>query len=174
MNSQKRYFDEVYQKVYRDLLRYAVIHMEQPTDAEDVLQNVFVAFYRRISRFGHLDILIPKAFLMRMLQREISRWNEQSRKDENLFSLEQEAECTDPEVQIEDLVLNRRMAETVMEAAGKLPADSYRVFVLYYGYELSTDEIARELDISREAVKTRLFRARNAVRKQLANGGKDR
>ena len=173
MSNTKSYFDEVYEKVYRDLLRYAVIHLEQPADAEDVLQTVFTAFYRRIVRFGHFDILTPKAFLMRMLQREISRWNEQRTKEGNVFSLE-ETEYVDQETGIEELVADRSMAETVLETAKALTADSYRVFVLYYGYGLSTAQIAGELGIGREAVKTRLFRARNAIRKQLLAEGNER
>lgn len=173
MSNTKSYFDEVYEKVYRDLLRYAVIHLEQPADAEDVLQTVFTAFYRRIVRFGHFDILTPKAFLMRMLQREISRWNEQRTKEGNVFSLE-ETEYADQETGIEELVADRSMAETVLETAKALTADSYRVFVLYYGYGLSTAQIAGELGIGREAVKTRLFRARNAIRKQLLAEGNER
>ncbi len=174
MSNTKSYFDGVYEKVYRDLLRYAVIHLEQPADAEDVLQTVFTAFYRRIVRFGHFDILTPKAFLMRMLQREISRWNEQRTKEGNVFSLEEETEYADQETGIEELVADRSMAETVLETAKTLTADSYRVFVLYYGYGLSTAQIAGELGIGREAVKTRLFRARNAIRKQLLAEGNER
>ena len=173
MSNTKSYFDEVYEKVYRDLLRYAVIHLEQPADAEDVLQTVFTAFYRRIVRFEHFDILTPKAFLMRVLQREISRWNEQRTKEGNVFSLE-ETEYVDQETGIEELVADRSMAETVLETAKALTADSYRVFVLYYGYGLSTAQIAGELGIGREAVKTRLFRARNAIRKQLLAEGNER
>ena len=173
MSNTKSYFDEVYEKVYRDLLRYAVIHLEQPADAEDVLQTVFTAFYRRIVRFGHFDILTPKAFLMRVLQREISRWNEQRTKEGNVFSLEEETEY-DQETGIEELVADRSMVETVLETAKALTADSYRVFVLYYGYGLSTAQIAGELGIGREAVKTRLFRARNAIRKQLLAEGNER
>lgn len=169
MSNQRSYFDEVYQSAYRDLLRYAVIQMDQPADAEDAIQNVFTAFYRRICRYGHLDILVPKAFLMRMLQREIRRLRELHRNETLVISPEEEAQYQDPEIGIEDIALDRSMTETVMHAARSLPPESYRVFVLYYGYDLTTEEIARKLNIGRETVKVRLFRARNAIRKQLGN-----
>ena len=35
------------------------------------MQNVYLAFYRRIQRYGHLDVLFPRAFLLKMLRREI-------------------------------------------------------------------------------------------------------
>ena len=64
------YFDRVYETTYRPLLRYAIVHLSDPTDAEDALQNVYLSFYRRIERYGHLDVLFPKAFLLKMLKRE--------------------------------------------------------------------------------------------------------
>ena len=52
-------------------MKYAIVHLSDPTDAEDAVQNTYVDFYRRIERYGHLDILSPEAFLKQMLKREI-------------------------------------------------------------------------------------------------------
>ena len=38
------YFDRVYEATYRPLLKYAIVHLSDPTDAEDALQNVYLAF----------------------------------------------------------------------------------------------------------------------------------
>ena len=59
------------------------------------------------------------------------------------------------------------LAQDILAEAKKLPRETYRVFVLYYGYELSISEIARELGMGAEAVKSRLFRGRNAIREFL-------
>ena len=65
------YFDTVYEKTYRPLLRYAILHLDSPADAEDALQNVYLDFCRRVEKHGHLDILFPQQFLLKMLKREI-------------------------------------------------------------------------------------------------------
>lgn len=167
MIDQRNYFDQVYHSVYRDLLRYAILHMDRPGEAEDALQNVFIAFYRRISRFGHLDILIPKAYLIRMLKREIGRQNMVHKRELLTEAPEEEGDGQEPEVPIEDIALYRNMTEAILTAARALSPESYRTFVLYYGYGLSVAEIAQELHVGPDAVKVRLFRARNAIRKQL-------
>ena len=64
-------------------------------------------------------------------------------------------------------MLDRALAQDILAEAKRLPRETYRVFVLYYGYELSISEIARELGMGTEAVKSRLFRGRNAIRQYL-------
>ncbi len=58
------YFDKIYEKTYRPLLRYAIVHLSDPLDVEDALQNVFIAFYRRVAARGHADVLAPQLFLL--------------------------------------------------------------------------------------------------------------
>ena len=169
----QNYFDRVYGETYPQLLRYAILHLSDPTDAEDALQTVYLAFFRRTERFGHLDILSPKSFLLRMLRREIIRtYAERSTEKARLAAAETEAEILDSEApEPEDLFLNRATATEILESAKRLPAESYRIFVLYYGFSMTVREISDVLGIGQEAVKSRLFRARNAIRKQLAERG---
>ncbi|MBR0426021.1 MAG: sigma-70 family RNA polymerase sigma factor [Clostridia bacterium] len=162
----KDWFDRVYEKTHRRLLRYAIVHLSDPTDAEDALQNVYVDFYRRVERYGHLDILVPQSYLMRMLRNEITKhYAERSR--QATVPLESLEETVSDGKSFEDDALAHVTAEQILLAAKSLPAETYRVFVLYYGFEMSAADIAAELNIGREAVKSRLFRARNALKNRL-------
>ncbi len=161
------YFDRVYETTYRSLLKYAIIHLSDPTDAEDALQNVYLSFYRRIERYGHLDVLFPKAFLLKMLKREIlERYAEREKHAVRLLEDVPEDRLRD-DLSFEDGVLDRALAREILAEAKKLPRETYRIFVLYYGYELTISEISKELGMGAEAVKSRLFRGRNAIRQYL-------
>ena len=161
------YFDRVYETTYKPLLRYAIVHLSDPTDAEDAVQNVYLDFYRRIGRKGHLDVLFPKAFLLKMLKREIiAHYAQREKRDLRPLEEVPEDRLRD-DVIFEDAVVDRALAQDILGAAQRLPKETYRVFVLYYGYELSISEIARELGMGAEAVKSRLFRGRNAIRQYL-------
>ena len=161
------YFNRIYEKTYRRLLQYAIVHLSDPTDAEDALQNVYLDFYRRIERHGHFDVLLPQQFLLKMLKHEITR-HYAEREQNRAYPIDAYTETlpdgADP---FEDVVLNRAMANEVLALAKTLPAESYRIFVLYYGFEMRIPEIAETLGIGREAVKSRLFRARTALRNRL-------
>ena len=161
------YFERVYEKTYRSLLKYAIVHLSDPTDAEDALQNVYVDFYRRIDRYGHFDILSPEAFLKKMLKREIiQNYREREQRRLHLFEMTDEERLPEGEP-FEDAVMDRTLAEQILTKAKQLPTELYRAFVLYYGYEMSVSEIATALGTSKEAVKSRLFRARNWLRTSL-------
>lgn len=162
----KSYFEQVYEKTHRSLIKYAIVHLDDPTDAEDALQNVYVDFYRRIERYGHFDILSPEAFLIKMLKREIIQ-NYRERERRRLHFVDEIREDILPEESFEDMAMDRALAEEIFRNAKALPKEMYRTFVLYYGYEMSVSEIAKQLDVSKEAVKTRLLRARNRLKQQM-------
>lgn len=162
----KSYFEKVYEQTYRSLLRYAIVHLDDPTDAEDALQNVYVDFYRRITQYGHIDILSPEAFLIRMLKREIIQ-NYRERERRRLRFVDEIREDQIPSEHFEDVVMDRALAEEILKQAKLLPKEMYRTFVLYYGYEMSVSEIAKQLDVGKEAVKSRLLRARNSLKQRM-------
>lgn len=164
---KQAYFDRVYETTYDNLLKYAIVHLSDPTDAEDAVQNVYVQFYRRIERYGHLDILAPEGYLKKMLKREIIKnYAEREQQRMRIISDAEEDRIPDDEV-FEDAVVDRALAEEIFRAAKELPKEIYRTFVLFYGFELTIPEIAEKLGVTKETVKTRLFRARRALKEML-------
>lgn len=164
---KQSYFDRVYEATYDNLLKYAIVHLSDPTDAEDAVQNVYVQFYRRIERYGHFDILAPEGFLKKMLKREtIKNYAEREQQRIRLVGDTEEDRIPNDEV-FEDAAVDRALAEEIFREAKALPQETYRTFVLFYGFELSIPEIAEKLGVTKEAVKTRLYRARKALREKL-------
>ena len=166
MKMDKSYFEKVYEQTHRSLIKYAIVHLDDPTDAEDALQNVYIDFYRRITQYGHIDILSPEAFLIKMLKREIIQ-NYRERERRRLRFVDEIREDRIPEESFEDVVMDRALAEEILKQAKLLPKEMYRTFVLYYGYEMSVSEIAKQLNVSNEAVKSRLLRARNSLKQRM-------
>ncbi len=163
----REYFDRVYRTTYPNLMKYAIVHLSDPTDAEDVLQNVYVQFFRRIEKFGRFDILIPEAFLNKMLKHEIVKHYAMREKTRVYIVSETEQGSIPDEELPEDVALDHALAQEIFQAAKELPKETFRTFVLFYGYDLTVPEIAKRLGIGQEAVKTRLHRARAALREKL-------
>ena len=164
---KQSYFDRVYESTYDNLLKYAIVHLSDPTDAEDALQNVYVQFYQRIERYGHLDILSPEGFLKKMLKHEIIR-NYAMREQQRIRVVSDTEEDRIPDDELfEDAAVNHAVAEEIFLEAKNLPQETYRTFVLFYGFELTVPEIAKKLGVTKETVKTRLHRARKALKEKL-------
>lgn len=170
MPADDPYFDRVYADSYPLLLRYALLRLSNPFDAEDALQNVYLRFLERLARRGHADIGEPGAFLLRMLRNEIAAHYASRAARQAHESALDEAYLPADEPDFALRAATREEAEAVYAAARALPGECYRVFVLYYGFEMSVEEIAAALHIGREAVKGRLFRARRSIRAQLTQG----
>ena len=67
----------------------------------------------------------------------------------------------------EEELTQRQLGDVLESVIDTLPAKYWIVFALRELQELSTEETARCLQISEEAVKSRLFRARSLLRKKI-------
>jgi RNA polymerase sigma-70 factor (ECF subfamily) len=143
-----------------------------PDLAEDILQETFVNAYRAIDRFegrSHISTWLYRiahnAVLMRL------------RKEQRLPDLKSLEDDVDLDVLSapdrwddapERRLLQAELLGKMDEALGNLSEALRVVFVLRDIDGLSTAETAEVLDLSETAVKSRLHRARLALREQLA------
>lgn len=165
------YFDRVYDETYRALLRQALLKLSDPFDAEDALQNAYVRFLRRIKKHGFSDISDPGAFLYKSLCHEITQhYAARAVRKERETPLP-DAVLPDDGQEVSLRALDAVAVKEIFTLARALPAEVYRTFVLYYGFDMSVAEIARSLGVSEEAVKSRLFRARRSIRSESHKKG---
>lgn len=163
---KKQFFNAVYEDTYADILRYVVIKTGNADAVEDIVQNVYHNFYKRTLRRGFRDIHEPKAFLVTLAQKELSRHYARKKAAEDRFSDVPAEECAD-DFPFEELVGNREISDKIWNAVKEGPLLSYQTFVLFYGYDKPVSYIAQALGMTEQNVKNRLFRTRNMVRKLL-------
>jgi RNA polymerase sigma-70 factor (ECF subfamily) len=143
-----------------------------PDLAEDMLQETFVNAYRAIDRFegrSHISTWLYRiahnAVLMR-LRKEKGTPDLQSLEDE--LDLDTVATAGQWDDAPERHLLQNELLAKMDDALGNLSENLRVVFVLRDIDGLSTAETAAVLDLSETAVKSRLHRARLALREQLA------
>ena len=156
------------------IYRLAVKMLEDPQDAEDVLQETFIKAFRHLSKFDGRSSL--STWLYRIATNE-SLMMLRRRKhitisiDEPLDSAEQEQEpmqivdwCCLPESEL----MSSEALAYLDQAVEKLPHSLRVVFLLRDIEGLSTRETSEVLNLSEAAVKTRLSRARMRLRELLS------
>jgi len=148
--------------VYRQLIRVC----GNREDAEDVLVEALLKAYR------HLDQLRESAAFRTWLTQIAKRVCWQLKEREalqpliQLSALEEEGrEIPGPTPELQ--LARRQMKQFLNDAVASLPAEYQAVYKLRDIDDRPGDEVARQLGISRAAMKSRLHRARNMVREHL-------
>nr|WSY57342.1 SigE family RNA polymerase sigma factor [Streptomyces sp. NBC_00886] len=153
--------DELYSHRRLDLVRLALLLVDDLPTAEDVVQDVFAALCRRYgARLAGLDN--PDAYLRTSVV-NTSRSVLRRRRTVRAHVPEREGHAPSAE----EPVLLREEHGEVIAALHRLTRRQREVLVLRYWSHLSEAQIADTLGLSRGAVKSTASRALAALRRQL-------
>jgi RNA polymerase sigma-70 factor (ECF subfamily) len=177
LGGSKEAFLEIVERYQDKIYRLAYKITGNPTDAEDVLQEVFLKIYSKIHTFegrSQLSSWIYRVAVNAAYQK-IAR-DKKSRHislDEVLPTGGHEEGATSPLAadwteRPDEVLLTDEARREMMQAISDLPPEYHVVFALKDLEGLSNQEIADYLQLSLPAVKSRLHRARLFLRKRLA------
>lgn len=156
------------------IYRLALKMLRDPLDAEDILQETFVKAYRHLPEFDGRSSL--STWLYRIATNEALMFLRRRRFgqvsiDDPTLGEDLEAEplqiidwCCIPEMEL----MSDEARRTMQQAFDALPESLRVVFLLRDIEGLSTREVSQVLQLSEEAVKTRLSRARLRLRGLLS------
>lgn len=143
------------------------------SEVEDITQDVFIKAYRAINGFRG-----DRAFYTWLYRIAINTAKNylvaQSRRPPNTDIEAQDAELAQAGSGLRDIgtpesnVLTRELAERVTKAVEELPQDLRTAIMLREIEGLSYEEIAMVMDCPIGTVRSRIFRAREAIDKQLS------
>ncbi len=159
MVSKQRRYDSLVRALHADIYRFAYWLCGDKHVAEDITQETFLRAWRSLDSLK--DEKAAKAWLITILRRENARRFE--RKQFNYSDVEQEY--------IEDTLSGstEELAEQhlIRRQIYNLELEYREPLLLQVIGGFSGDEIAKILDLNRNTVMTRLFRARNQLKDQL-------
>ncbi len=145
-------------------------------DAEDLAQETFLRAYAKIDtfdttlRFSPWIYRIAQNAAVDMMRRRkpMLYLDEPIASDtESGIAWQVASDCPGPEEQVSFTHLKSEIEETIMQ----LPTAYRAVLLLRYTQEMSYEDMARTLELPVTTVKTRLHRAREALRIRLLSSG---
>ena len=156
----RRYNERVY-RVARAIVR-------DDGEAEDVMQQAYVNAYANLQQFAgkaRFSTWLTRIAINEALARVRRRGRYEPFDDEltNVEPFMTEHTAPDPEMQ----TLRSELRALLEWAIDELPSGAREVFVLREVEGLSTAEAAESLGVSEDVVKTRLSRARSALRRRV-------
>ncbi|MGQ9486879.1 MAG: RNA polymerase sigma factor [Armatimonadota bacterium] len=156
-------FEELYHR-YQSYV-YNVVYgvVQDPDDARDITQDVFLHVYDSLSRFRGGSAL--STWLYRVaVNAAITHVRKQKRHPQIPLDALHEFRA-DIDAEPEQQMARMETQQAVHELLSQLPEQQRTVLILRYFQELSLEEIAEVMNCSVAAVKVRLHRARHNFRR---------
>lgn len=166
-------FDQLVAKYQRKLGRLLSRFIRDPAEVEDVSQEAFIKAYRALPTFRgesafytwlyRIGINTAKNYLVSQGRRAPTSTQFDSDEAENFEDAGQLRDINTPE----SLLLSKQIGQTVNGAIDALPEELRTAIVLREIEGLSYEEIASMMDCPIGTVRSRIFRAREAVASKL-------
>jgi RNA polymerase sigma-70 factor (ECF subfamily) len=152
--------------------RFGMKMCRDPEDARDVLQDTLLAMARSVRDFRGASSIstwlytIARSFCIKKRRR--SKFAPSQERSLDTDAAPEAARLADPARALDDALADRQVGEAIEQAVAALEPGYREVLLLRDVEGLSASEVAEVVGISTQAVKSRLHRARLAVRGQVA------
>ena len=171
---EKAAFDLLVRKYQHKVVKLVMRYMRDPADAEDVAQEAFIKAYRALPQFRgdsafytwlyRIAINTAKNAIVSRDRSPVDYDLDLQDPEESYDAHSRLADAATPEA----LVLTEEIRSIVNAAIGALPEDLRTAIVLRELEGMSYEEIAAAMDCPVGTVRSRIFRAREAIDRKLA------
>jgi RNA polymerase sigma-70 factor (ECF subfamily) len=169
----KRAFELLVEKYQRKLGRLLARFIRDPAEVEDVTQEAFIKAYRALPAFRgdsafytwlyRIGINTAKNYLMALGRRAPTSTEVEAGEAEGFEDGEQLLDINTPE----SVLLSNEIARTVNATIEELPEELRTAIQLREIEGMSYEDIARIMDCPIGPVRSRIFRAREAIAERL-------
>ena len=163
--NNEEYFNRVYNETCRSVSRFVVSKCGNMEDAEDIIQNVYTRFFKRISEKGHEDIESPEAFLINIAKFECRTYFSGRKKDDKVTSFSDY--MSKPQQRLEDVISNKIVAKQIFDDIMKTDELTGQIFYLHFACDMKLEDVAKALDVKLSTVKNKLYRTIERQKKKF-------
>ena len=149
-------YEQVLKKYADAVTRVCIVHCGNQTDAQDCFQNVFLKLYQSDIDFeseAHI-----RAWLIRVAVNDCTDWYRQFWKRRIILT---------DEIPNNNLELTQEQDDSVIPYLMKLPFKYRRILYCHYYEDKKISEMATELKLSENTVKTQLVRGRELLKRNI-------
>ena len=145
--NNEEYFNRVYNETCRSVSRFVVSKCGNREDAEDIIQNVYTRFFKRISEKGH----------------KVSSFSDYT--EEEMVAIERE--MSKPQQRLEDVISNKIVAKQIFDDIMKTDELTGQIFYLHFACDMKLEDVAKALDVKLSTVKNKLYRTIERQKKKF-------
>lgn len=161
-NNDDKAFEVLYRKYVNELYSYARRNISTKEDCEEIIQDIFTDIWRRRNSLQQIGSI--KAYLFTSVRYKIIRYIQHSKLKmkyanhylifETIYELPENVELNSP----------KSITSKLLEGISELPNRCQEAFRLRVLENLSNDEIAKRMSISKKTVEVYMVKAFNHLR----------
>jgi RNA polymerase sigma-70 factor (ECF subfamily) len=168
----KTAYDLLVLKYQHKIIQLVNRYVKDPVDAQDVAQEAFIKAYRALGNFRGESAFFTWLYRIAINTAKNYLMSRSRRSADSQVDV-QDAEQIEKAPQLQGLetperyLLNQEIVETIKTAIAKLP-EEMRIAIMLREFEgMSYEEIAQAMDCPVGTVRSRIFRAREAIDSKL-------
>jgi RNA polymerase sigma-70 factor (family 1) len=160
-------FEEIYSAYSKKIYSFSYRYLRNHKEAEGVVQQVFLKLWENRDRMSPGSDLNAWLFTVTFneIRKIFRKLSSDSRHLENYRALQTGSRTGEAEFEYFDLY------EKASDLIEKLPPQQKKIFLLKREKGLTSDEMAKELGLSKKTVENHLNRARTFLRKAMVEQG---
>lgn len=167
-------FDRVYDDTFADIRRYVAVRCADPMDMSDVLQEIYLEYYRLLRRKGIDYAEDDRAMVFTIAARKVKRYYSLKQKLRHIVPFfrrdgddgeELVIDMPDP-VNIEERAMMIDDIEQIDRLLARYPTETRKIVYLYFAEDMKLQDIAASMDLPLSTVKSRLYRTMRDLKKK--------
>jgi RNA polymerase sigma-70 factor (ECF subfamily) len=159
-------FEDLFRRTYDELSRFVLFKVRSVSDAEDIVANVYMNFYKHIIKKNH-HVESVEAYLFEMAKNEIKRYYRNRHQAPITLNngewdgLENIADERDDIASMFD----RMTIDRIWQAVSQLDETAKMILTAKFRLDMTFKDIAQLLSVSENTIKTRYYRALKELKK---------
>ncbi|AIQ67327.1 sigma-70 family RNA polymerase sigma factor [Paenibacillus graminis] len=156
-------YGELYEATIRDVYRTVRFLVSEPSDADDVVQDIYLELHRSLAQYDEARAFRP--WLMGLVLRQVQAYRRKGWRQLRISKKAQQT-CEIQDADFAGEVIDRLSSRMLMDKVKSLPYKLRQVIVLHYLQEYSQEEAAAILGIPLGTVKSRIHAALQKLRRK--------
>ena len=160
-------FDNIFKKYNKKVYYFAFSYLKNREEAEDVVQEVFMNLWRSRDQINEYYVFSKYLFKI--------AYNATCKRFRKLASDKKQMEEVMRNCILEDNSTNldieyNNLLETANSLIEKMPSRQKKIFLLCINEQLTTEQIAQQLNISKKTVENYLSKVKTSLKKSFSDG----
>jgi len=161
-------FENIYRATYPILSRFIFSKTRNESDGQDLLQEVYYAFYKHIQKATE-KINNPQAYLIRMAENELSSYyTKKAKKDITLIDNDFDIFDSIPDdFELELDVLDKLSTELIWNEIEKIKEPDKSILIARFRFDMKYPEISTLFELPETTIKTKVYSSIEKIKKIL-------